>query len=48
MAVTLPTSESVIEQLLPVVRRGGMLILIDDQDRENEGDLFVAADRATP
>jgi 3,4-dihydroxy 2-butanone 4-phosphate synthase/GTP cyclohydrolase II len=43
-----PTSESVIEQLLPVVRRGGMLILVDDEDRENEGDLFVAAERATP
>ncbi len=43
----MPTSESVIEQLLPVVRGGGMLILIDDEDRENEGDLFVAAERAS-
>ena len=43
-----PTSESIIEQLLPVVRSGGMLILVDDEDRENEGDLFVAAERATP
>jgi 3,4-dihydroxy 2-butanone 4-phosphate synthase/GTP cyclohydrolase II len=42
-----PTSESVIEQLLPVVRGGGMLILVDDEDRENEGDLFVAAERAS-
>ncbi len=25
-----------------------MLILVDDEDRENEGDLFVAAERATP
>ncbi len=48
MAAEPPTSESAIEHLLPAVRRGGMLILIDDQDRENEGDLFVAADRATP
>src|SRR5882757_3096380 len=48
MAATVPTSESVIEQLLPEVRRGGMLILVDDADRENEGDLFVAAERATP
>ncbi|MEI7677902.1 MAG: GTP cyclohydrolase II [Betaproteobacteria bacterium] len=47
MAVKNPTSESVIEQLLPVVRRGGLLILVDDEDRENEGDLFVAAERAT-
>ena len=48
MAATVPTSESVIEQLLPEVRRGRMLILVDDKDRENEGDLFVAAERATP
>ena len=37
MAAKNPTSESVIEQLLPVVRRGGLLILVDDEDRENEG-----------
>jgi 3,4-dihydroxy 2-butanone 4-phosphate synthase/GTP cyclohydrolase II len=43
-----PTSESIVEQLLPDVRRGRMLILVDDEDRENEGDLFVAAERATP
>ena len=42
------TSESIVEQLLPDVRTGRMLILVDDEDRENEGDLFVAAERATP
>jgi 3,4-dihydroxy 2-butanone 4-phosphate synthase/GTP cyclohydrolase II len=42
------TSESIVEQLLPDVRKGRMLILVDDEDRENEGDLFVAAERATP
>ena len=42
------TSELIIEQILPDVRRGRMLILIDDEDRENEGDLFVAAERTTP
>jgi 3,4-dihydroxy 2-butanone 4-phosphate synthase / GTP cyclohydrolase II len=42
------TSESIIEQLLPEVRKGRMLVLVDDEDRENEGDLFVAAERATP
>ncbi len=42
------TSESIVEQVLPDVRKGRMLILVDDEDRENEGDLFVAADRATP
>jgi len=42
------TSESIVEQLLPDVRKGRMLILVDDEDRENEGDLFVAAERAAP
>ncbi len=42
------TSEFIVEQMLPDVRKGRMLILIDDEDRENEGDLFVAAERATP
>jgi 3,4-dihydroxy 2-butanone 4-phosphate synthase/GTP cyclohydrolase II len=42
------TSEYVVEQALPDVRRGRMVILVDDEDRENEGDLFVAAERATP
>ena len=42
------TSERVIEEILPDVRKGRMIILVDDEDRENEGDLFVAADRATP
>ena len=48
MSETQPTSEFIIEQLLPEVRKGRMLILVDDEDRENEGDLFVAAERATP
>ncbi len=42
------TSEFTIEQLLPDVRQGRMVILVDSADRENEGDLFVAAERATP
>src|SRR5690349_8799878 len=41
------TSELIIEELLPEVRKGRMVILVDDEDRENEGDLFVAAERAT-
>jgi 3,4-dihydroxy 2-butanone 4-phosphate synthase/GTP cyclohydrolase II len=42
------TSAYNIEQILPDVRRGQMVILVDSEDRENEGDLFVAAERATP
>jgi 3,4-dihydroxy 2-butanone 4-phosphate synthase/GTP cyclohydrolase II len=38
------TIESVIED----VRRGKMVIVVDDADRENEGDLIMAAQFATP
>ncbi|MBL8539016.1 MAG: 3,4-dihydroxy-2-butanone-4-phosphate synthase, partial [Betaproteobacteria bacterium] len=42
------TSEFIVEQILPDVRKGRMVILVDDEERENEGDLFIAAERATP
>jgi len=42
------TCEYIVEAILPEVRKGRMVILVDDEDRENEGDLFVAAERATP
>jgi 3,4-dihydroxy 2-butanone 4-phosphate synthase/GTP cyclohydrolase II len=48
MSATGNTSEYVVEQILPEVRKGRMVILVDDEKRENEGDLFVAAERATP
>ena len=37
-----------IEDLIAAVGRGEMVIVVDDADRENEGDLILAADRATP
>jgi 3,4-dihydroxy 2-butanone 4-phosphate synthase/GTP cyclohydrolase II len=37
-----------IEDALDAYRRGEMLIVVDDEDRENEGDLTMAADRVTP
>jgi len=48
MSAAPDTSELIIEHVLRDVRAGRMLILVDDEDRENEGDLFVAAERATP
>ena len=42
------TSEFAVERVLPEVRKGRMVILVDSTDRENEGDLFVAAEKATP
>src|SRR5438093_428595 len=35
------------EEALEEIRAGRMIILMDDEDRENEGDLCVAADRVT-
>jgi 3,4-dihydroxy 2-butanone 4-phosphate synthase / GTP cyclohydrolase II len=37
-----------IEEVLEELRRGRMVILVDDEDRENEGDLCMAAEMATP
>jgi 3,4-dihydroxy 2-butanone 4-phosphate synthase/GTP cyclohydrolase II len=37
-----------VERCIEVFRRGGMLILVDDKDRENEGDLVIAAQPAPP
>jgi 3,4-dihydroxy 2-butanone 4-phosphate synthase/GTP cyclohydrolase II len=48
MSVPEKTSEYIVEQVLPDVRKGRMLILVDDESRENEGDLYIAAERATP
>jgi 3,4-dihydroxy 2-butanone 4-phosphate synthase/GTP cyclohydrolase II len=37
-----------IEEAIEQFRRGKMIILVDDEDRENEGDLCVAAEKVTP
>lgn len=37
-----------IEQAIEDIRRGKMLVVIDDEDRENEGDLIIAAETVTP
>ncbi len=39
---------SPIEQAFEDLRAGRMMILVDDKDRENEGDLVIAAEKATP
>ncbi len=36
------------EELIEEARRGRMFILVDDEDRENEGDLVIPAQTATP
>jgi hypothetical protein len=36
-----------IESALDAIKRGEMVIVMDDEDRENEGDLIMAAEFAT-
>jgi 3,4-dihydroxy 2-butanone 4-phosphate synthase/GTP cyclohydrolase II len=43
MAVFAPIEEAIEE-----IRQGRILLVVDDEDRENEGDLLMAADKATP
>ncbi len=37
-----------IEDVLEDLRQGKMIILVDDENRENEGDLTIAAEKVTP
>ena len=37
-----------VEEAADLYRRGQMVIIVDDEDRENEGDLCIAADKITP
>ncbi|MDB6092311.1 MAG: 3,4-dihydroxy-2-butanone 4-phosphate synthase [Gammaproteobacteria bacterium] len=37
-----------VEEILADLRAGRMVIVMDDEDRENEGDLIMAAERVTP
>jgi len=48
--VTLTTEKSVerVERALEYVRAGRQVIMVDDEDRENEGDLCMAAELVTP
>jgi 3,4-dihydroxy 2-butanone 4-phosphate synthase / GTP cyclohydrolase II len=39
---------STVRDLIAELRAGRMIILVDDEDRENEGDFVVAAERLTP
>ncbi len=39
---------SKIEEIIKDLKNGKMIIIVDDEDRENEGDLAFAADKVTP
>jgi len=42
------TPFATIEQALEDLRAGKFVVVVDDEDRENEGDLVLAAEKATP
>ncbi len=42
------TQFSEIPEILEDLRQGKMIVLVDDEDRENEGDLLCAAEKVTP
>src|SRR5438067_3617445 len=43
-----PSPFARIEDAIDAVRHGRMVIVVDDEDRENEGDLTIAAEKVTP
>lgn len=42
------SSLSTIEAAIEDLKNGRMIILVDDEDRENEGDIVIAAEKVTP
>ena len=43
-----PVPVSSVEEIVAEMRAGRIVILVDEEDRENEGDLVLAADHVTP
>ncbi len=43
-----PSPFARIEDAIAAIRAGKMVIVVDDEDRENEGDLTIAAEKVTP
>ncbi|MDP4125912.1 MAG: bifunctional 3,4-dihydroxy-2-butanone-4-phosphate synthase/GTP cyclohydrolase II [Bacillota bacterium] len=41
-------SFNTVEEALEDIKQGKMIVMVDDEDRENEGDLVMAAEMATP
>jgi 3,4-dihydroxy 2-butanone 4-phosphate synthase / GTP cyclohydrolase II len=44
----MPTPFNHIEDAIRDIKKGKLIILVDDEDRENEGDLVIAAEKVTP
>ena len=48
IAKTMSSPFARIEDAVDAIRAGKMIIIVDDADRENEGDLMIAAEKVTP
>ena len=48
MSAHAPVKISPVEEILADMKAGRIVILVDEEDRENEGDLVLAADHVTP
>ncbi|MGB6469768.1 MAG: 3,4-dihydroxy-2-butanone-4-phosphate synthase, partial [Candidatus Acidiferrales bacterium] len=46
--MTEPNVFATVEEAVEEIRQGRMIVLVDDEDRENEGDLTMAAEKVTP
>lgn len=46
--INAPIQLSTIEEAIADIRAGKVIIVVDDEDRENEGDFLAAAEKATP
>src|SRR5436309_8434050 len=44
----MPEPFCTIEEAMSELRAGRMIVLVDDENRENEGDLVIAAEKVTP
>ncbi len=47
IGVSVATDFSSVADAVAQIREGGFVIVVDDEDRENEGDLIIAAEKAT-
>ena len=47
MTAPVPVAISPVEDIVADIRAGRMVILVDEEDRENEGDIIIAADHVT-
>ena len=43
-----PVAISPVEEIVAEMKAGRIVILVDEEDRENEGDLVLASDHVTP